>query len=205
VQPAGQATHLAFTGPASIQAGTAFAITVAVLDDFGQPVTGYTGTVQFTLTGAGTATASYTFTADDMGQHTFAGLVRHLAGADTVTGADTGNPLITGSTSFTITPAAADHLAFLLPDPITAGVPFAITVVVQDVYGNTVTGYLGTVHFTATGPAMYQADYTFTADDMGSHTFDHRVLQEAGNYTISGMDDADPTLGGSVTFTVTPG
>jgi hypothetical protein len=114
------------------------------------------------------------------------------------------NPLITGGTSFTITPAAAHHLAITLPDPLTAGVPFAITVTVQDAYSNTVTGYQGTVHFTLTGPALYQADYTFTADDMGSHTFDNQILRQAGDYTLSGMDEGESTVRGSVSFTVTP-
>jgi hypothetical protein len=119
-----------------------------------------------------------------------------------VAGADTATPLISGSTTFTITPAAADHIAFTVPATVTAGVPFAITVTVQDAYGNTVTGYTGTVHFTLTGPAMAQADYTFTASDMGSHTFSNLMLSQAGDYTLGGMDSADPTVSGSTSFTV---
>jgi hypothetical protein len=37
---------------------------------------------------------------------------------------------------------------------------------------------------------------------MGSHTFSNRVLSQAGTYTLTGMDTADPSLTGSVTFTV---
>jgi hypothetical protein len=201
VQPAGQATHLRLQGQASISAGTPFAISVTALDDLGQRVTGYTGAVHFTLTGPVTATADYAFTAADMGQHTFTGLLLRRAGAFTVAGADTAAPLITGSTAFTITPAAADHIGFTVPS-ITAGVPFALTVTVQDAYGNTVTGYTGTVHFTLTGPAMEMADYTFTAGDMGSHTFHDQVLNVAGDYTLVGMDTGDPTVSGSTLFTV---
>jgi hypothetical protein len=200
VQPAGQTTHLSIQAPATITAGTPFAITVSVLDDFGQPVTGYTGTVHFVASNG--ATADYPFTADEMGRHVFSNLVLRRAGTYTVAGADTANALITGSTTFTVTPAAAAHIAFSVPGSITAGVPFSITVTVQDAYGNTVTDYMGTVHFTLTGPAMAQADYTFTASDMGSHTFTYVVLSQAGDYTLTGMDQEDPNISGSTLFTV---
>ena len=43
---------------------------------------------------------------------------------------------------------------------------------VKDAFGNTATGYTGTVHFTSTdGQAVLPADYTFTAGDAGIHTF----------------------------------
>ena len=124
------------------------------------------------------------------------------AGAYTVAGADTANPLVNGNATFTVTPAAAAHIAFSVPSTMTAGVPFAITVTVQDAYGNTVTGYPGTVHFTLTGPAMAMANYTFTASDMGSHTFNNLVLSQPGDYTLTGMDATDPTVTGSIMFTV---
>jgi hypothetical protein len=46
------------------------------------------------------------------------------------------------------------------------------------------------------------SDYTFTAAHLGSHTFGNVVLGQAGGYLLTGLDTADPTLGGSVTFTV---
>jgi hypothetical protein len=137
-----------------------------------------------------------------MGQHTFAGLVRYRAAAYALAGADADNPLVTGNTTFSITPLAAAQIAFTVSRTSTAGVPFAITVTVQDAYGNTVTDYQGTVHFTLTGPAMAQANYTFTTADMGSHTFNNLMLSQAGDYTLTGMDTADPTLSGSTLFTV---
>jgi hypothetical protein len=91
-----------------------------------------------------------------------------------------------------------------VPPTITAGEPFSLTVTVQDVYGNTVTGYLGTVHFVLTGPAAAMAAYTFTAADMGNHTFTNLVLSQAGDYMLTATDAADPDLAGSVAFTVGP-
>ncbi len=72
----GQATTAAFqvTAPAKVFAGTPFTITVAAVDDQGNVVTGYTGTVHFTTTDPDPGVvlpADYTFTAADAGVHTF--------------------------------------------------------------------------------------------------------------------------------------
>jgi hypothetical protein len=194
------AASLTFTTPDMVTAGEAFKLTVKAVDPFEQTAVGYSGMVYFAVSNE--VTAEHTFTVADGGQHTFSKLVLTQAGTYTVAGTDTANPLITGSTTFTITPGAADHIAFSVPDTITAGMPFAITVTVQDAYGNTVTDYVGTVHFTLTGQATAQADYTFTASDMGSHTFSNLVLSQAGDYTLTATDEADPTISGSSFFTV---
>jgi hypothetical protein len=201
-QVAGVATHLTFDGPNVITAGTAFNVTVTARNDFGLPVTGYTGTVHFTLTGPVTVMADYTFTADDMGQHIFTNLVLHRAGRYTLAVADTGTPLITGSTTFSITAAAADHIAFSVPTTIPAGQAFAITVTVQDAYGNTVTDYDGTVLFALTGPFSALANYTFQADDHGSHTFNIAGVIPQGDYLLTGADAGDPFVSGRIMFTV---
>src|SRR5207237_393451 len=64
------ATHFTVTAPASATAGSAFSITVNALDQFNNVATGYTGTVHFTKTDAGTGSAvpaDYTFVAGDNG------------------------------------------------------------------------------------------------------------------------------------------
>jgi hypothetical protein len=194
-------THVLISAAATVTAGVPFAITVTIQDGYNHTVTGYTGTVHFTASNG--AMANYTFTAADMGTHTFSGLRLFQAGTLTVTGTDTMNPAVTGSTAITVTPATADHIAFNVPSPVTGGMPFSLTVTVQDAYNNTVTGYLGTVQFTLTGPAMAMANYTFVASDTGSHTFSNLVLNQTGMYLLTGTDTADPMLTGSVTFTVT--
>jgi hypothetical protein len=94
------------------------------------------------------------------------------------------------------------RLQFTVAPALTAGVPFNITVTVQDGFNHTATGYAGTVHFTASNAAS--ADYTFTPADMGQHTFSGLVLTPAGTYTVTGTDRVDPSLTGSATFSVTP-
>jgi hypothetical protein len=193
------ADHLRLNIPANVTAGTPFSAMVTVLDRFNNPVTDYTGTVHFTTSNGGSS-LDYTFTPADMGQHTFS-VTLTRAQTLTVVGTDVASG-ISGMTTFTVTPATADHLAFVMPTSITAGMPFAITVTVQDVYGNTVTVYTGTVMFTVTGPVMPMASYTFTTADAGQQTFGDLVLNQPGAYTITG-NDAPAGINGSFSFTVT--
>jgi hypothetical protein len=202
MQPAGQATHwVTYDAPASMWAGTPFDITVTVLDDLGQPAAGYRGTLHFILYPAN-STLDYTFTADDGGQHLFnhGGLPR--ARFDTVTGADTDNSLMGSHITFTVAPASPDHLVLTVSATITPGVPTAIIATVEDAYGNTVTNYTGTIHLTLTGPVDRTEDYSFTAQDMGSHIFDQLVFYQPGLYTLDGTDYADPAVSTTTAFTV---
>jgi hypothetical protein len=134
------ASALVRTAPDTVPAGVPFSITVQAVDPFGQTAVGYQGMVHFTASNG--AMADYTFTATDAGQHTFAGLVVRQAGALTVTGTDTSNDSVTGSTSFTVTPAAADHLVFLQPPTDTAAgqTLSPVVVAVVDQFGNVETG-----------------------------------------------------------------
>src|SRR5205814_1405142 len=52
------------------------------------------------------------------------------------------------SASFSITSGPASQLVVNAPSTATAGVGFSVTVTAQDSFGNTATGYAGTVHFT---------------------------------------------------------
>jgi hypothetical protein len=70
----------------------------------------------------------------------------------------------------------------------------------QDAYGNTVTGYTGTVHLTNSRGVM--ANYTFQPADMGTHTFNHLVLTQAGSLTETGTDTVNPAITGTTSLTV---
>src|SRR5690242_12021260 len=68
--------------------------------------------------------------------------------------------------------AAADLVVSGLPNPGETGMPMPVTVTADDAFGNVVTGYQGTVHFTSSDPASaLPSDYTFTSADAGTHTF----------------------------------
>jgi hypothetical protein len=77
---------------------------------------------------------------------------------------------------------------------------------VKDAYGNTVTGYTGTVHFTSSdGQAVLPANYTFTATDAGVHTFSGGVtLKTVGSQTVTVTDTLTTSLFGSASVNVTP-
>src|SRR5262249_30128576 len=64
------------------------------------------------------------------------------------------------------------------------------TVTARDAQGNPFPGYRGTVHFTSSDPqASLPADYTFTAADMGVHTFT-ATLRTVGTQSITATDTA---------------
>jgi hypothetical protein len=90
--------------------------------------------------------------------------------------------------TLTVGPGPASHFQVNVAGPVTAGVPFDVTVTVQDAFGTTVPSYTGTVHFASADPygASLPPDYTFTAADAGVHTFAAAAaLYTAGSQTIT--------------------
>src|SRR5262249_22224285 len=141
------ATHLGVVLPAGpLTAGQSVSVTVTALDAAGHTATDYVGTVQLTSSDAGAQLpAAYTFTAADAGQHTFT-VQLQTAGTPSVLAADTADGTVSGTASVTVVPAAVDHFGVQVATDATAGQPAAVTVVAQDAFGNTVTGYTGTAH-----------------------------------------------------------
>src|SRR5262249_62041095 len=79
---------------------------------------------------------------------------------------------IDGGTSLTVQPGVATALFSQSVQPVDAYHSFPVTVRAADLFGNTVTAYKGTVHFTSPDvAAVLPADYTFTSADQGVHTF----------------------------------
>ena len=133
----------------------------------GNTATGYTGTVHFTSSDAqAVLPADYTFMAGDAGVHTFIASRSRRPGTQTITATDTVTGSITGTQSgITVNAAAAAKLGCRPaaghldgrqrhqprhrhgPGP----------------YGNTATGYTGTVHFTSSDRSRRScpANYTF--------------------------------------------
>jgi hypothetical protein len=73
-----------------------------------------------------------------------------------------------------------------------AGTPFDVIVQPVDVFGEVAFGYRGTVTFSVTDPdpaVVLPADYTFTADDQGTHTFTGQfTLITSGMWTLTTAD-----------------
>jgi hypothetical protein len=198
-----QASASAFilSAPTTITAGTPFDLTVKAVDRFGQTALGYRGTAHFGSTdGQAVLPGDYAFTGGDAGLHTFSGAVTlKTAGSQTVNAADTGTSSLTGSATVAVSPAAADHIFLTAPDSASAGTPCDLVVTIQDQYGNTVTGYTGTVTFVTDDPdGTLPGDYTFTAADAGSHTFSGGVTLYADGSRITVADTTVDTLAGSL-------
>jgi hypothetical protein len=200
--------HLNVRTPGSATAGTPFDVVVTAQDLYNNTVTGYTGTVTFTSSDPGaTLPANYTFTASENGVHTFSGGVTLiLAGSQTVTATDTTTTSIAGIGNVTVSAAALDHFSITSAGTVAAGMPFDLIVTAQDHYGNTVTGYAGTVTFTTSDQdpqVSLPADYTFTADDNGLHTFSGgATLYTSGDQTITVTDRSDNTITGVLMVTL---
>jgi hypothetical protein len=202
----GPAVQLAFSGyPQVTTAGTANTFTVTALDANGHVATGYTGTISFFSSDSrAVLPANYTFTAADAGVHTFsatlktAGGNQYIAAQDTVTGTIQG-----GEGAITVNPGPVSQFAISAPTtPQPVGYAISLTVAAEDSSGNIITTYGGTVHFVSSDPAAWlPADYTFTANDHGVHTFS-AIPKTAGNQSFGVYDRTNSNINGVVTVPI---
>src|SRR5262249_51621458 len=146
--------------------------------------TGYTGTVHFTSSDAqATLPANSTLT---NGTGSFSATLK-TAGTQSLTATDTVTASITGSQAGVIVnPAAASKLTVSgFPSPVTAGVAGSFAVTAKDAFGNTATGYAGTVHFTSSdAQAVLPANSTLTS---GTRSFT-ATLKTAGVQSLTATD-----------------
>ncbi len=193
-------THFTLSAPANVTNGVAFNVTVTARDAGNNIATGYTGTVHFTSSSAGTLPSDYTFTGGDAGSHTFS-VTLTTNGSQSITATDTVTASITGTTNTTVNAPAATHFSVTAPANVTNGVPFNVTVTALDASNATVTGYTGTVHFTSTSAGTLPSDYTFTGGDAGSHTFSV-TLTTNGAQSITATDTVTASITGTANTTV---
>jgi probable HAF family extracellular repeat protein len=175
--------------PSPTTAGVAGSFTVTAMTGLNIPATGYTGTVHFTSSDVQAGLPDdYTFTADDNGVHVF-GATLYTAGTQSITATDSAAGISGGQGNITVQPAAAASLTVAgYPSAVIAGNGGYFTVTALDPYGNVVTGYAGTVHFSSSDPqALLPGDYTFVAADKGAHTF-AAGLMTAGTRSINAGD-----------------
>ena len=174
-------------------------ITVQAKDQYGNNLVSSGGTVLLSAT-HGTLSP---VTDNHNGTYT-ATLSDTVARADTVSGSINALAIAAGNPTVTFTPGAASQFLVAAPLQATSGTPFTFTVTAQDQYGNTVTGYAGTVHFTSTDgdPAVVlPANSTLTN---GFGTF-NATLQTAGNQTLTATDTAHNSITGADIIGVAPG
>ena len=104
--------------------------------------------------------------------------------------------------------ASASAFVLTAPDTVTAGMPFDVTVIAVDSFGQVAVGYTGTVTFSTTDPdlnVVLPPDYLFTLADGGLHTFMAGfTLQTPGLWALTATDSAG-SFASSVPITVTSG
>jgi large repetitive protein len=147
VVPSGASTLTVAGYPATSTAGVANNFTVTARDAFGNVATGYVGTIAFTSSDANAAVpTSYTFTFSDNGARNFSATLRTVS-TQSLTAVDQAASTITGTqTGISVQPAQAATLSVSgFPSPIVAGTSATLNVTARDAFGNTATGYTGTV------------------------------------------------------------
>jgi hypothetical protein len=200
------AVQLSVSAPSNSTAGDPFSVTVTALSGSGNVATDYVGTIELTSSDpAALLPIAFTFTPDDAGVHTFTnGATLRTAGSQTLTATDTATATLTGSATVVVNPAAADHLILSAPGDSNAGGTSSITVTAVDAFGNTATGYRGTVSFTSSDPqAQLPGDSTFTGADGGMQTL-NVTLFTAGSQTLRATDTVTSSITGNASIIVHP-
>ena len=187
------ATHFAVLGGAGA-IGVARPVTVAALDDYGNPDAAYAGTVHFTSTDPLAKLPADATLAGGFGAF---GVTLLTVGAETITATDTVTATITGTSSFTAAPPAPASYALTGLAATTAGLTQSFTLTVKDTIGQVATGYRGVVYFTSPDwQAGLPAMYTFTAADAGVHTF-AVTFKTAGLQSVTARDALSAGFTGS--------
>ena len=198
----------------SVTAGDSFDVTVTAKDQYNNTAIGYTGKVLFSSNdGKAVLPPDSMFDSGDNGSKTFSSVVLKTSGAHQWVRATDNDSSIEGTTQdINVGPASANTFMVDTPASATAGAAFDVTITVQDAYGNTVTYYTGTVHFTSSdaNPSVELPNvldgYQFTTgvgEDNGVHTFHETTLITAPIQTIK-VTDGSITVE-SVDITVNPG
>jgi FG-GAP-like repeat/RTX calcium-binding nonapeptide repeat (4 copies) len=181
----------------STTAGEAQTFTVTARDNAGNVLPSYTGTVHFTSSDyQADLPADYQFTAADAGVHTFTVTLK-TAGWQSVGVNDPAAQDLSAGQGISVTPAAVSKFVInSFPSSMTIGDYGYFSAAPVDAYGNWVSNYAGTVHFTSSdGQAVLPDDYTFLAGS-GAGDF-YAVLQTVGTQSITVTDLANPSLTGT--------
>lgn len=197
----GPATKLGFIiqPPTSATAGATFNVRVAIQDASGVTVPYASTTITVTIgTNPGGGVLGGAMSVGTLnGVADFPNLSIDKAGTGyTLVASATGltNPTIT-SIAFNVVPAPATTLVVTgVPSPVTAGTSSSVTVTAEDAFGNTATGYTGTVAFSSNDPqAALPTNCTF---NLGICTAPV-TLKTAGTRSVTATDTANATITGT--------
>jgi cell division septation protein DedD len=190
--------HFVFNAISSPQtAGKAFSITITAKASNANTVTSYTGTNTLSVS-AGTISPT---TTGAFSSGVWTGMVTVTGAGSGVTITATDGTHSVTSNLFTMNPGVVTHLVVSTGTSQVADIAFSLMVTAEDAYGNTATGYAGTVKITSSdSQAVLPANAGLT-NGVGSFTI---TLERTGSQSITAMDTATSSITGSETgITVT--
>ncbi|HYH79546.1 MAG TPA: invasin domain 3-containing protein [Longimicrobium sp.] len=198
VSTASPVTSTITPAPASLPVGDTSVITVQLKNAASANITSSGGTVALSAS-AGTLTPVVdnndgTYTAKLT--HTVVGEVKVSGTLNSVAMTDTAEVTFTagGVASFTVEAAAGGNI----PDQL-AGTPFNVKVTAKDAFGNTATGFTGTVDFSSDPAGASGTSAAFTAGVLSSHAI---TIAAAGTYTLTATRSGGSETGTSNSFQV---
>jgi hypothetical protein len=190
---AAAATHFVVTAPGTVAAGSNLTFTVKAEDQFNNIATSYAGVVAFTSSDQGASTILPGNGGLTAGVGTFSATLT-TAGNQMLTATDTVSSITGTSNNIVVTGLAATHFVVAAPANAVSGVPFVLTVIAEDQFGNTATGYGGLVGFTTSDPAGSVPGNSPLTNGVGTFPVS---LQTAGIQTITATDTVNATLTGT--------
>src|SRR5207302_7121174 len=196
---AAAATHFKVINLTAPSAGVNFILKVTAQDQFNNTATTYAGTVHFTSSD-GQAILPANAALTPTGIKSF-NVTLKTSGVQTVVATDTLSASITGTDNLNVAPASAASFKITAPANATVGVSIGTTVTVLDAFGNTATGYNGTVQFTSSDPSAALPASTTLAPGIGAGNFSV-TLYSAGTQSFTATDSSVSTITGSAMLTV---
>ena len=190
-------------------AGTTQNLTVTMTDTFGNIITNYQGSIQFTSSDTqAVLPANYTFTAADQGKHTFS-VTLNTAGVQSITITDMAQSSLSGTIGgISVTPAQATNaVRFKItgPSTVNAQQSATYTITALDAQGNIATGYRGSIFWISSDTnATGTQGMTFSSANQGQLSFGI-TFNTVGAQSLSVFDQKNVTIAGSLAgITVSP-
>jgi hypothetical protein len=183
-------------GSPSVEAGSSFLFTVQAVDSSGNPIAGYSGPANVTIT---------TFPPDPQGGFPVAGTLSsagfgffqgNLKTAGSYTLTATAGAFSGTSSNLTVLPTAANYFTVAAPPTATTGNPVNVTVTAFDRFANVASAYNGRVHFTSSDSAATLPSDSSLSGGRGIFSF---TLNTAGSQTVTATDNlsTNPIIGGT--------
>ncbi len=190
------------------QAGVAFAVRITARDAFGNTHTAFSGTLDLSSNAGTVSPLTVTFAGADNGVKTINVTLTAANAAATVTATHAPSGNSGSSNSFVVSAAgAANHLVEAGGGgnigPQTAGIPFPVRITARDTFGNTATGFTGTLTVTTDVGDIAPTNVTFIASDNGVKTINVTLTASGAGRTITAADTNG--AGTSNPFTVNAG